>query len=851
MILRIGLRGDALSHPMSHRATPTAPRPLQHGSLLVLYTVSGGSTLALETLWMRVISLWAGNTVVAAALVLVVFFVAAALGNLWGARLVERSPRPLIYYGRAEIAAGLAALITFAAGRWFWQHPGAFPAAWSGQIPATLLLVGPPAFLAGVAFPSLTETFVPSADRRTASAAPFYGLNLLGAALGVAAGGVLLPWKLGLKGSFTVAAGLQIAGGLIALRLATRTEAQPRRPAESGTAAGSAGLGWTLLAGSGALSLAVQSLLILWARQVLEGSVYAIAGVLTAFIGGLGLGALAAARLRAKGHAPADLLTLFAGSSALLLFIAPSAGAWLIQRRIDLTGATPVAMLAQALGGCALWLLPLTFCLGGVFPVAWELARSRTPHEGRVLGFALATNKFGAAFGALAGIFLLLPAFGLTRSTALLGWAYVLAAAVVVVQARRLNLRTTAILVAIAGVGVWQTSRPREVLGLTPALRVIADSTGPYGPVAVVEDRASGSRQILLNSRQRLSGTQRALASQHHQSWVPLLFCRRPERVMTIGMASGISAAAALDFPIRELHAVELVPEVVQAAHDHFAEWNRALFSDPRARVHLGDGRAVLARMPGKFDAIICDLFFPSEDGTANLYSREFFADARARLNPGGVFCLWLPCYQHTAQTAGSVVRTFSETFPSAVVVRANLDPTQPVIGLLGADDPIPISRNFLAAQLTSPAGRALATRSPFFRSPENAALLFAGDLHAADPDFVAFPPTTDDHPLLAYLGPRQPPARERLVGMTFLDWIGKRFVRPLYPSCDLGATSSDEVLAGVRAANLYFAAAVADSVIPGDTRPEAVRARQVQGYLERAQALQPAAALPRAALGQ
>lgn len=851
MILRIGPRSGALSRQMSRRAAPTAPRPPYPGSLLVLYTVSGFSTLALETLWMRVISLWAGNTVVAAALVLVVFFAAAALGNLWGARLVERSPQPLIYYGRAEVAAGLAALITFAVGRWLWQHPGAFPAAWSGQIPATLLLVGPPAFLAGVAFPSLTESFVPSADRRTANGAPFYGLNLLGAALGVAVGGVLLPWKLGIKVSFAAAAGLQIAGGLIALRLATRTETQPRRLAKSGTAPGSAWLGWMLLAVSGALSLAVQSLLILWARQVLEGSVYAIAGVLTTFIGGLGLGALAAARLRAKGHAPADLLTLFAGLSALLLFVAPSAGAWLISRRIDLAGATPVAMLVQALSGCALWLLPLTFCLGGVFPVAWELARSRTPHEGRVLGFALATNKFGAAFGALAGIFLLLPAFGLARSTALLGWAYLLTAVVVLIHARRLNPRTTATVVVLASVGWWQTSRPREVLGLTPSLRAIADLTGPYGPVAVVEDRTSGSRQILLNSRQRLSGTQHALASQHHQSWVPLLFCRSPDRVMTIGMASGISAAAALDFPVGELHAVELVPEVVQAAKAHFADWNHALFSDPRVRVHLGDGRAVLARMPGKFDAIICDLFFPSEDGTANLYSREFFTDARSRLNPGGVFCLWLPCYQHTAQTAGSIVRTFSEAFPSAVVVRANLDPMQPVIGLLGANDPIPISRDFLAAQLASPAGRALATRSLFFRSPENAALLFAGDLHAADPDFAAFPLTTDDYPLLAYLGPRQPPARERLVGMTFLDWIGKRFVRPLYPSCDLGATSSEQMLAAVRAANLYFAAAVADSVIPGDTRPEVVRERQVQGYLERAQALQPAAILPREALGR
>ncbi|MEQ1860305.1 MAG: fused MFS/spermidine synthase [Chthoniobacteraceae bacterium] len=796
--------------------------PPSRTPLLCLYTLSGFCTLTLETLWMRVATRWAGNTVVAAAEVIVVFFATAALGNLWGARLVERGTRPLRYYGRCEIAAGLAALATFAASVWFRDH------RW-----ATLLLVGPPSFLAGVAFPCLAETFVPGADRRTASGGPFYGMNLLGAALGVAAGGVLLPWWLGVRGAFTVAAGVQIAGGIIAWRLAARTT-MPSRSAPIAAKTDAMWPGWTLLTISGVLSLAVQTLLITWARQILEGSVYAIAGVLAAFIGGLGLGALAAAWLRAKGRAPRELLALFAGAGAALLFIAPTAGAWLVGREIDLTGASPAAMLAQAVGGSVLWLVPLTVCLGGVFPVAWEIARSRSPHEGRVLGFALAANKLGAAAGALAGLFVLLPTCGLARGMTLLGWAYLLVA---------MCAGHRVMLLAVVAVGVWTSTRPREVPGITPTMRAVAEYSGAYGPVAVVEDRVTDSRQILLNSRQRLSGTKHALASQQHQGWVPLLFTRTPDRVMTIGMASGISAAAMLDFPVRELHAVELVPEVVRAAREHFGEWNGALFADPRARVHVGDGRVVLARLPGKFDAIVCDIFFPNEDGTANLYTREFFDDARERLNPGGVFCLWLPCYQHTAQTAGSIVRTFGDAFPNAIVVRSNLDPMQPVIGLLGSNDPLPVSREFLATRLSE--------RSPYFRSAENAWLLLAGDLRAAEPGFAEFPPITDDHPLLAWLGPRQPPPRERLVGMTFLDWIGKRFVRPLYPSCDLGATTTDELLAAVRAANFYFAAAVAESVIPGDSRPEATRLRQAAGYLERARSLHPRAELPREAIGK
>lgn len=794
--------------------------------LLALYAASGFSALALETLWMRLVSLRAGNTVVAATLVIAVFFAAAALGNLWGARLVARTRRPLCYYGRCETASGLVALLAFA----FSRH------AEPSSIIATLLLVGPPVFLAGVAFPSLAEAFVPGPAERTSRGAPFYGGHLLGAALGAIAGGVILPSWLGVQASVAMAAGVQIAGGLAAWWFAGNVET----PARAGAQDRPAWSGWFVLAASGLLSLTAQSLLIMWVRQILEGSIYAVTAVLATFIGGFGLGSLAVASLRARGVSTTKLLAVFAGLGAALLFFVPDVATAMIHQEIDLTGNTPVAMLLQALGAVAPRLLPLAVSLGGVFPLAWDFARGGANHQGRALGFMLAINKLGAAAGAVLGTFVLLPACGLPVATVTVGAGYLFVAAVAGPR------RWLIALLPFAVAGIWQAMSSREPLGLTSDLCPIASLTGASGPVSVVEDRHTSSRQILLNSRQRLSGTWRALSSQRHQSWVPLLFCRQPDRVMTIGMASGISAAAALDFPVRELHAVELVPEVVQVAQEHFGEWNHALFTDPRVRLHIGDGRVVLAQSPEKFDAIICDLFFPSEDSSANLYSREFFERARRRLNPGGVFCLWLPCYQHGAQTAGTIVRTFAEAFPRAVVVRSNLDPMQPVIGLLGSNETLPISRDFISARL-----RAIGPRSPFFESPENAWLLLAGDLHAAQPDFTGFPPTTDDHPLLAYLGPRRLAPRECLVGMTFLDWIGKRFVRPLYPSCDLRDTAPEDLLASVRAANLYFAAAVAQSVIPGDARPDEVRLRQTQTYFQRAQALQPAAHLRLEALGQ
>lgn len=821
-------------------------------SVATLWGVSGFSILTLETVWMRQLALWIGNTAVAATLVMIVFFSSASFGNLFGARLVTRRERPLGLYWRFEMAAAVAAVLTFIVGKLLWSG-ATLPEGWLGAVCVSLLLVGLSSFFSGVSFPSLAETFVPGPNERTSCGGIFYAMNLLGAASGVVVGGVFLPWWLGLTGAFAFAACVQFCGALLALKFAGVVPARAQanlNGAHSNWTGARLVLGWALVIASGVLSISAQCLFIFWTRQVLGGSVYSVCGVLAAFITGLGLGAMASAFGRRRGVSAAALLTWFACLSSLSLFLIPMLGGFLSVRPIQLTGDNPLQMTAQAVGWCMVAILPGAFWLGGVFPIAWELVQKRFGSEGKALGLALGLNKLGCAAGAVMGAFLLMPYLGLRRGTEVIAWGYAVAALLTALSARQ-RLAFWAGFPLLIAFGLFQATRSSQELGVTPTLRLIASYSGAYGPVSVVEDTVTGSHKILLNSQQRLSGTGKALASQRHQSWVPLLFCRQPERVVTIGMATGISATAALDYPIKELFSVELVPEVVQAAREHFREWNAPLFDDPRSKILVGDGRAVLGRLEGQFEAIICDLFFPDEEGSALLYSREFFLNAKARLSPGGVFCLWLPCYQHTPDSAGMIIRTFMDAFPHAVLVRANFDPLVPILGLLGSAQLIPFSGDFFAGQLASPAGKLLATRSPFFHSPDNAMLLLVCDLYSADPGFGMFPTTTDNHPLFAYLGPREPRGAERLIGFPFLDWIGKRSLRPFYPSCDLAEMPPEQLLKSIRAGNFYFAAAAADLSLPGDKRALGVRLEQVRSHYQRARELNPNARLSFEDFGQ
>jgi spermidine synthase len=823
-----------------------------HWPLMGLYGLSGFCVLALETLWMHQVCLWAGNTVIAATLVITVFFIAAAMGNWLGARLVERRGNSLFLYGCFELSAAVAAVGTLLVAQWIWPMVAQGPIE---QAALSLLLVGPASMLSGFGFPILCESMVSSPELRTIKAGPLYGMNLLGAALGVIAGGVLLPWWLGLWFSFTVVLGLQIIGGLVACTIVKRGRFTPAKkeawaPSTNEIDPTPARFGLGLLALSGLLSLATQVLLILWARQVLQGSVFTLTGVLSVFIAGLGVGSVLAARLRQLGVPAMELITLFASLSALMIFLVPPLGRWLITLHISFGSLGPAGMLGEALGWSLLALLPLTVCLGGIFPVAWELAGGDRNHQGMALGKMVALNKAAAGIGSCVAVFVLLPAVGLVFGTNILAWCYLAISLVAIFRGRR-RFWIYPSLAAATGILAMLVTRSSPALGVMPNEKLIADYTGFYGPVCVVENQVTGSRQILLNSRQRLSGTERAMSSQWHQGWVPLLFCRDPERVLTIGMAAGISSGATLDFPIKELDAVELIPEVVRAARENFSEWNHDLFHDPRAKIIVGDGRVVLTESPGKFDVIICDLFFPTEDATANLYSRDFFQRAKDHLRPNGLFCLWLPCYQHDAQSAGIVIHTFLDVFPNAILIRSNLDPLQPVIGLLGSSQAIPVSRSYLAGRLASLAGTSIPQRSPFFRSPENAQLLFAGDLRSCHPDFSEFASTTNDYPLFSFIGPHEPRAGERLVGIPFLDWIGRRFLEPNYPSCDLGDGQPEDLLSSTRAANYYFAAAIAQVALPGDTRSPDARQSQAFQSLMQAQSLSQKVQLPDDILGR
>ena len=200
-------------------------------------------------------------------------------------------------------------------------------------------------------------------------------------------------------------------------------------------------LGCFFLSGASGLVLEM-----LWTRMltlVFGSTTLAVSTVLTAFMGGLGLGAYLAGRVADRLRAPARTYALTEaaiGAYALLVPVAisfyPGLNRWLWSTFGDRYTVLSVLRFAASAG---LLLLPTTL-MGATLPI---LARHfiQHPAELRRVGLRIGTlysvNLFGAVAGAFLAGFAFLPGLGI-RWTNVIAASFNLTLAAVVLVARRL-----------------------------------------------------------------------------------------------------------------------------------------------------------------------------------------------------------------------------------------------------------------------------------------------------------------------------------------------------------------------------------------------------------------------------
>jgi spermidine synthase len=349
---------------------------------------------------------------------------------------------------------------------------------------------------------------------------------------------------------------------------------------------------------------------------------------------------------------------------------------------------------------------------------------------------------------------------------------------------------------------------------LNPGETLRALSEGTAGVVSVVE--TGDDRQLRLDNYYVLGGSA-AERNERRQGLVPLLLHPAPRRVAFLGMATGISASAALALKVNDLTLVEVVPEVAALARSHFAKWNAGLLDRHDVGLVVDDGRRYLAAADGRFDVIVSDLFIPWHATAGNLYSLDMYRTALRRLAAGGLFCQWLPLYQLTREEFEIIARTFLAAFPHVTLWRNDFYPNRPVLGLIGARRPLRVDLDHIGQRLAVLPDW---SHDSLLTAPLAIAMLYLGDLSLAPgliPDGAV---NRDERPVIEFLAPRLTRMgatgdKDWLTGEALADYteaLTRKLADHVEPTLPATAAAADARRAGLTLFRYALAATRADT---------------------------------------
>jgi spermidine synthase len=709
----------------------------------VCFTLSGAAGLIYEVLWMRMLGLVFGATTIAVSVVLAAFMGGLALGSALAARISARISRPLRAYGWIEIAIGLYAVAVpsgfrvidhFDAALWQRTHPGAFSFAVARFVLAAIVLLIPTALM-GATLPMIVAAVRRYGATSARTISRLYGLNLIGAIAGtLVAGFVLLP-NLGVRVTVWIAAVANLVIGAAVLiftsqRSLTASNASPtaadRDLAKHDAAIAPAPVDRSLWFGcafaSGFVTIGMQ---VIWSRilsMIIGSSTYAFTIVLALFLIGLAIGAWVVGftkrtdsfQLRRAVFIVQLLIVITLFVSFRLTSAVPNL---LITVGFALTVDSWHGLLAlQACAATALVLIPATL-MGMIMPLVltWT-AGGRAPE--RLVGQAYALNTMGAITGAVVTTFVLIP----VATTRLAVFAMVATSIVIaaiayrpkkesadIALARSLAVGLAAVII-IAGLFLWPRLNLNELsIGAYDSfVRILAQSRSvpdqsnrpnehyllmyDEGRTATVSVRRDwGITSVAINGRTNASDAD-DMPTQIILGQLGVLLAPKLDNALLVGFASGVTAGSVLQSPIQSVECVELERAAISSAR-FFEHVNNRPLNDPRLRMIVDDARTYLRVNPTKYDLIISEPSHPWVPGVANLFTREFFALGRNRLQDDGIFVQWFQIYQLSNESLRSILATFHETFPYVAVFRVEGAAKGKDLILLGSNQPIDLTR--------------------------------------------------------------------------------------------------------------------------------------------------------------
>jgi MFS family permease len=331
-------------------------------------------------------------------------------------------------------------------------------------------------------------------------------------------------------------------------------------------------------------------------------------------LAGIAAGAASGGRLADRLDPAALIAALLAAGGVLAMLTVPVVE-WLGE---DAGSARTADALMLAL----LTLGPPAAVLSGVTPAAAKLQVADLEHTGTEVGRISAWATAGALTGTFATGFVLVPLLSTRASVLAVGGACVLAGIVLGVR-HRLLAGGAALAAAALGLAVGSPcDRDSEYF----CARVLEDPARASGRILVLDDLRHA--YVDLDDPRHLEFD--------YTRWVgEVIDAVRPAEAVFVGGGGFTLPRYLLTRPGTRATVLELDPEIVSLAREELG-----LRESERLSVRVGDARVRLRELPAASADLVVGDAFSSRSVPWHLTTREFVADLRRVLRPGGTYAV-------------------------------------------------------------------------------------------------------------------------------------------------------------------------------------------------------------------
>lgn len=653
-------------------------------TLCLIFFVSGASALMFESLWFNLLGLTLGNSVWASAIVMASFMAGLALGNALAAYAGYKLRRPVRWFALLQ---GLIALSGTVLVIVFPRMPHILAPVWRiflshsfilnglRMLTAFLLMIIPTTAM-GATLPLLVKAIYRKQAHFGRVLGLLYGINTLGAVLGVLLNEFYFIAWFGITGAGVLAGGLNALAAVTALALTKKHATPPAAKPQKGLPLSNQGK--RLLVAAFLCGFILLALEVIWFRFLLlflNGMTLTFAIMLAVVLLGISLGGMSSSILLRRPHKADILVVVLAAVNGLLVVF------------LYVAFSSPLHWIAEGpVTAKTIWLslflmFPISFVSGMLFTVIGHALHARVGEETRSTGLLTFANTTGSMCGALTAGLLLVSRLGMEPSFFTMALLYGIVAFVV------------------TGPAFFNTTRTKKVIFyLLLILYALPLAFFPFGKLLNHYAKVPRNRYIFTNREKlvyykesitetiqyietsllgqplyyRLITNNHSMSSTRWDSrrymklyvYLPIALHPSPKNALLLCYGCGSTAKALVD--CKQLEAIDIVDisrEIIDAGSVVFPIPSDNPVHDPRVQVHIEDGRFFLLTREKTFDIITAEPPPPTFSGVQNLYSQEFFSLIYDRLSPGGMVTYWLPVKQMDQYQAKAILQAFANSF--------------------------------------------------------------------------------------------------------------------------------------------------------------------------------------------